>query len=83
MYFVNLKTKDYFREGAGWLNLSASTLKERKRHDSQLFLGENWEDYHKNTQLVHDVLGTSPKGANMWDLQRTFRGLSGNQCKNW
>ena len=28
IYFINYKTKDYFPEGAGLLNLSMSTLKE-------------------------------------------------------
>ena len=28
IYFINHKTKDYFPEGAGLLNLSISTLKE-------------------------------------------------------
>ena len=28
IYFINHKTKDYFPEGAGLLNLSMSTLKE-------------------------------------------------------
>ena len=28
IYFMNHKTKDYFPEGAGLLNLSMSTLKE-------------------------------------------------------
>ena len=28
IYFINHKTKDFFLEGAGLLNLSVSTLKE-------------------------------------------------------
>ena len=28
IYFINYKTKDYFPEGAGLLNLSVSTLKK-------------------------------------------------------
>ena len=28
IYFINHKAKDYFRGGAGLLNLSVSTLKE-------------------------------------------------------
>ena len=28
IYFINYKTKDYFPEGAGLLNLSVSTLNE-------------------------------------------------------
>ena len=54
MWYIlhNHKTKDYFPEGTGLLNLSVSTLKE-KSHDSQLFSGDthyNREDYHKNTR---------------------------------
>ena len=40
IYFINHKTKGYFPEGAGLLNLSVSTLNEQKSHDSQLFLGD-------------------------------------------
>ena len=31
IYFINHKTKDYFPEGAGILNLSVSNLNEHKR----------------------------------------------------
>ena len=31
IYFINHKTKDYFPEGAGLLNLSVSNLNEHKR----------------------------------------------------
>ena len=50
IYFINHKTKDYFPEGAGLLNLSVSTLMEQKSHDLQLFWGDthyNREDYHR------------------------------------
>ena len=49
IYFINHKTKDYFAEGAGLLNLSMGTLKDYKSHDSQLFSGDthNREDYHR------------------------------------
>ena len=55
-------TKDYFPEGTGLSNLSRSTIKEQKTHDSQLFLGDthyNREGCHKNhsarTQRSRDV----------------------------
>ena len=35
------------------------------------------------TQPARDVLGRSPKGPNVWDLQGTLRGLLGEQQKNW
>ena len=50
IYFINHKTKEYFAEGAGLLNLSMGTLKDYKSHDSQLFSGDthyNREDYHR------------------------------------
>ena len=31
------------------------------------------------TQLAQDYTKTSPKGPNVWDLQGTFKGLSGDQ----
>ena len=34
-----------------------------------------------STQPTRDVLGTSPEGPNVRDLQGTFRGLLGNQQK--
>ena len=40
IYFITHKTKDYFPEGAELLNLSKSTLKEERSHDSQLFSGD-------------------------------------------
>ena len=40
IYFIDHKTKDYFPEGAGLLNLPVSTLNEWKNHDSQLFTGD-------------------------------------------
>ena len=60
IYFINHKTKYYFPEGAGLLNLSVSTLKEQKSHDSQLFSGDthyNREDYHMShpTSTRHPV----------------------------
>ena len=36
-----------------------------------------------NTQPAPDVPGTSPEGPNVQDLQVTFRGLSGDQYRNW
>ena len=51
--FINYKTKDYFLEGAGLLNLSVNTLNEKKSHDLQLFLDDthyNREDYHRKHQ---------------------------------
>ena len=39
-----------------------------------------------NTQPEHDsrdVPWRSPKGPNVRDLRETFRGLSGDQYKNW
>ena len=63
IYFINHKTKDYFPEGAGLLNLSMSNIKELKSHDSQLLLGDthyNREDYHRkhtvSTRRPGDVL---------------------------
>ena len=50
VYFINHKTKEYFAEGVGLLNLSMSTLRDYKSHDSQLFSGDthyNREDYHR------------------------------------
>ena len=50
IHFINHKTKDYFPEDAGLLNLSVSTLKEQKSRDLQLFSGDthyNREDYHR------------------------------------
>ena len=50
VYFINHKTKEYFAEGAGLLNLSMSTLNDYKSRDSQLFSGDtyyNREDYHR------------------------------------
>ena len=62
IYFINHKTKTYFTEGAGLLNLSVSTLKEQKSHDLQLFSGDthyNRKDCHMNhptsTQRPVDV----------------------------
>ena len=31
------------------------------------------------TQLAQNYMRTSPKGSNVWNLQRTFKGLSGEQ----
>ena len=36
-----------------------------------------------NTQPAPDVPGTSPEGPKVQDLQVTFRGLSGDQYRNW
>ena len=50
IYFINHKTKDYILEAAGLLNLSMSTLKEERNHDSQLLSNDkhyNREDYHR------------------------------------
>ena len=62
MYLINHKTKEYFPEGARLLNLSVSTLKESKSHDSQLFSGDthyNRKDYYRkhpaDTQRPEDV----------------------------
>ena len=35
------------------------------------------------THRPGDFLWSSPKGLNVWDLQGTFRGLLGDQQKNW
>ena len=50
MYFINHKTKDYFPEGAGLLNLVNEYFKGIKKHDLQLFSCStryNREDYHR------------------------------------
>ena len=89
MYFINHKTKDYFTEDAGLLDLSVSTLKELKSHDSKLLSGDTLysrEDYHRKhptgTQLPEDVPWRFSKGCNTLDLQKVG-GLSGEQYKNW
>ena len=89
MYFINHKTKDYFTEGAGLLDLSVSTLKELKSHDSKLLSGDTHysrEDYHRKhptgTQRPEDVPWGFSKGCNALDLQKVG-GLSGEQYKNW
>ena len=47
----------------------------------------NSEDYHRKhpagTRRPGDVPWGSPKGPNLRELQKTFRGLSGDQYKNW
>ena len=90
IYFINHKTNEYFPEGAALLNLSVSTLKEKKSHNSQLSSGDthyNREDYHRkhpaSTRCPRDVPWMSSKGPNIRDLKRTLRGLSGNQYKTW
>ena len=90
IYFINHKTKDYFPEGTGLLNLSARILKKWKSHHSQLSSGDahyNLEDYHRKppsgTRLPGDMPWRSPKGPNVRDQQGTFRELSENQYKNW
>ena len=63
MYFINHKTKEYFPEGAWLLNLSVSTLKEYRSHDSQLFLGDahyNQEDYYRKHPADTRRLGDVP-----------------------
>ena len=40
IYFINHKSKSYFSEVARLLNLLTNTLKEKKSHDSQIFLGD-------------------------------------------
>ena len=42
---------------------------------------KGWENLQFHTQPARDVLGTSPKGRNARDFQRTFRGLLGDQKK--
>ena len=46
----------------------------------------NREDYHKKhpseIRRPDDVPRRFPKGPNIWDLQGTFRGLSGDQYKH-
>ena len=65
------------------------TLKEQKCHDSQLFSGDTHysrEDYQRKhpvgTRHPRNVPWKSPKESNVWDLQGTFRRLSGRQYKN-
>ena len=36
-----------------------------------------------NTRHLRNFSWRSPKGPKVWDLQRTFRGLLGDQQKNW
>ena len=47
----------------------------------------NQEDCHRKhlagTRRPGDILWRSPKDPNVWGLQGTFRGLSGDQYKNW
>ena len=90
IYFRNHKTKNYFPEGAGLLNLSVNTLKNYKSHDSQLFSGDTHyirENYYRkhptDTRCPGDVPWRSPNGSNIRDLQVTFRGLWEDQYKNW
>ena len=66
IYFINHKTKDYFPEGAGLLNLSVSTLNELSAMIRNYF----WVIHITiekiiigNTQPAHDDPGTSPEGS--------------------
>ena len=79
--FINHKTKDYFPEVAGLLNLSMSTLKKSKSHDSQLFSGdihfvrENYDRKHPaGTRRSGDVPWRCTEGPKV----ETCRGISGD-----
>ena len=86
--FINHKTKDFFPEVAGLLNLSMSTLKKSKSHDSQLFSGdihfvrENCDRKHAaGTRRSGDVPWRCTKGPKVRDVQGNFRGFSGDNTK--
>ena len=86
IYFINHKTKYYFPEGAGLLNLSVSTLKEQNSHDSQLFSGDthyNREDYHRKHPAETRRPGESKYRKNKYSrvLNRDVHGTStGPSC---
>ena len=68
-----------------WIQNSVIKIKNnfsryfRKKTPSKMF---DWFLDMLLTQPIHDVPRMSPKGPKVQDLQGTFRGLSGDQCKN-
>ena len=43
----------------------------------------NIKNIPAGTQHPGDVPSRFPKGPNVWDFQRTFRGVLGDQQKDW
>ena len=85
MYFINHKTKDYFTEDAGLLDLSVSTLKELKSHDSKLLSGDNItveKIIIGNTQPAHNFPRTSPEGFLKVVTPWTYKRLGDFQRNN-
>ena len=70
-----------------------NSVKKRFHLEKLFFLSGISDKWKKNgfslariavsTQPARDVSGTSPEGPNVRDLQGTFRGLLGDQQKNW
>ena len=81
IYFINHKTKDYFPECAGLLNLSWVFSRNKRVMTHNYFWVINItikKIIIGNTHLVHDVLETSPEGSLKFLMSGTYGGPSGD-----